>query len=174
MKIFTLQLLCDGNQLSSAFDLSSIGYFQRIHAKEMINFFANLLDEHTQRGQRQTIQYEDYFCHIDSRSDGLSVVAITDHEYPQRVIFGLLIKVQSTSNLYTMMNEYQDVSKVDRITYIQNQLGELRLELEITINNIMIRGSKLDELVEKSKKLSTHSKIFYKQSRRLNSCCNIS
>ncbi len=38
----------------------------------------------------------------------------------------------------------------------------------------LLEGEKnLDELVEKSKDFSTHAKIFYKQSKKTNKCCQI-
>jgi len=36
----------------------------------------------------------DYMCHVYVRSDSLAAVLISDHEYPQRVAFTLINKVQ--------------------------------------------------------------------------------
>ena len=36
---------------------------------------------------RQTIQHEEYNCHVYRRSDGLAVVVAADMEYPARVAF---------------------------------------------------------------------------------------
>ncbi len=43
-----------------------------------------------------------------------------------------------------------------------------------TIDAVLERGVKLDELVERSNDLSSQSKLFYKQARKTNSCCTIS
>jgi synaptobrevin homolog YKT6 len=43
-----------------------------------------------------------------------------------------------------------------------------------TIDAVLERGVKLDDLVERSDDLSKQSKLFYKQARKTNSCCVIS
>lgn len=40
-----------------------------------------------------------------------------------------------------------------------------------TIDNVLERGEKLDDLVSKSQDLSSQSKVFYKQAKKTNSCC---
>lgn len=40
-----------------------------------------------------------------------------------------------------------------------------------TIENVLERGEKLDDLVSKSQDLSMQSKVFYKQAKKTNSCC---
>lgn len=41
-----------------------------------------------------------------------------------------------------------------------------------TIEAVLERGEKLDDLVSKSEGLSIQSKAFYKTARKTNSCCN--
>jgi synaptobrevin family protein YKT6 len=36
---------------------------------------------------------------------------------------------------------------------------------------VLIRGEKIDALLEKSQNLSDEAKVFYKKSKKLNSCC---
>lgn len=43
-----------------------------------------------------------------------------------------------------------------------------------TIDAVLERGVKLDDLVERSDDLSKASKMFYKQAKKTNSCCLIS
>lgn len=40
-----------------------------------------------------------------------------------------------------------------------------------TMESMLDRGEKLDELVAKSEGLSSQSKMFYKQAKKQNSCC---
>lgn len=42
-----------------------------------------------------------------------------------------------------------------------------------TIDAVLERGVKLDDLVERSDDLSKASKMFYKQAKKTNSCCVI-
>ena len=43
-----------------------------------------------------------------------------------------------------------------------------------TIEAVLERGEKLDDLVDKSEALSMQSKAFYKTARKTNSCCGTS
>ena len=42
-----------------------------------------------------------------------------------------------------------------------------------TIDGVLERGVKLDQLVDKSNDLSNQSKMFYKQAKKTNACCVI-
>jgi len=45
--------------------------------------------------------------------------------------------------------------------------------LHKTIESMLERGEKLDNLVDKSQDLSMASQMFYKQARKTNSCCKL-
>ena len=59
----------------------------------MINFFSRTFIKRTELGQRQSIQHEEYNCHVYVRRDGLSGIVVCDQEYPPRVAFALLNKL---------------------------------------------------------------------------------
>ena len=59
----------------------------------------------------------------------------------------------------------------DKISAIQKELNETTAVLSKTIDNVLERGEKLDDLVSKSQDLSSQSKVFYKQAKKTNSCC---
>ncbi|TDH72026.1 hypothetical protein CCR75_004463 [Bremia lactucae] len=198
MKIVAIELLRqddkDQNQdptiLSASFEVSSFGYFQRSGVREMINFFSRTFIKRTKAGQRQSVQHEEYNCHVYVRQDKLAGIVVCDQEYPPRVAFALLNKLldeydKSTSGgwktqsgspkefppLTAALAEYQDPSKADKISAIQKELNETTAVLSKTIDNVLERGEKLDDLVSKSQDLSSQSKVFYKQAKKTNSCC---
>uniref|UniRef100_M4BBG6 V-SNARE coiled-coil homology domain-containing protein n=1 Tax=Hyaloperonospora arabidopsidis (strain Emoy2) TaxID=559515 RepID=M4BBG6_HYAAE len=148
MKIVAIELLRQDGQgqdpqiLSAVFEVSSFGYFQRSGVREMINFFSRTFIKRTDAGQRQSIQHEEYNCHV--------------HEF---------------GPLTMALAEYQDPSKADKISAIQKELNETTAVLSKTIDNVLERGEKLDDLVSKSQDLSSQSKVFYKQAKKTNSCC---
>ena len=126
------------------------------------------------------------------RSDGLCGTVTCDSEYPPRVAFSLLTKlledfsVQIPSWRTEKKNEsivwppledavqrYQNPSNADPIMRIQKNLYETRDVLHNTIETVLQRGEKLEDLVERSGELSAQSKLFYKQAKRANSCCVI-
>ncbi len=69
--------------------------------------------------------------------------------------------------------KYQEPTNVDKILKLDKQLNETKEVLYQTIDKVLARGEKLDELVAKSDGLSAQSKLFYKQAKKTNSCCII-
>ena len=45
--------------------------------------------------------------------------------------------------------------------------------LHNTIESVLKRGEKLEDLVERSGELSSQSKLFYKQAKKANGCCAV-
>ncbi|KAL7550207.1 hypothetical protein ACHAWF_015578 [Thalassiosira exigua] len=201
MKVIGITILRTGASLpdpvplSMACDLSSYGFFQRQGVKEMLTFFSKTFTKRTDPGQRQSITHESYVVHCYVRSDGLAGSVTTDQEYPARVAFVLLTQlldefaaaagdawktmescVESTPfpQLEEYLAKYQDPASADKVTKIQNDLDETTNILHKTIDSVLERGVKLDNLVEKSDDLSRQSKMFYKQAKKTNSCCVIS
>eukprot|EP01038_Epipyxis_sp_PR26KG_P012780 gene12780-17136_t len=178
--------------LIQACELSSFGFFQRGTVKEMVTFFNKTIAKRTPLGQRQSVQNEEYFVHVYMRADGLCGCITCDAEYPPRVAFSLLTKLLEDFNAYypkwsqEVRNEaitwpqldndilrYQDPANADQIMRIQRNLDETRDVLHNTIDSVLQRGEKLEDLVERSGELSTQSKLFYKQAKRANSCCAV-
>jgi len=175
--------------LSQAQDVNSFGYFQRSGVREMITFFSKTFVKRTKPGQRQSIQHEGHNCHVYSRKDGLGGIVVADHEYPPRVAFALLTKLMDNFTkenktwktqtgspkdwppIGRALTEYQDPSKADKISAIQKELDQTTQILTKTVENVLERGEKLDDLVNKSSDLSSQSKVFYKQAKKTNSCC---
>lgn len=126
------------------------------------------------------------------RADGLCGSVTCDAEYPPRVAFSLLTKIledfeaqipkwrKETNNeviTWSYLDEavikYQDPGNADQIVRIQRNLDETREVLHNTIDSVLQRGEKLEDLVEKSGELSATSKLFYKQAKKANSCCAV-
>ncbi|TYZ57073.1 hypothetical protein PybrP1_003555, partial [[Pythium] brassicae (nom. inval.)] len=196
MKIVSIQLLRQAENggepviLSATYEVSSFGYFQRSGIREMINFFSKTFIKRTGLGVRQSVQHEEYMCHVFVRRDGIAGIVVADQEYPPRVAFALLNKLLDEfekdqhgawkshngpplewAPLSTAIAEYQDPTKADKISAIQRELDDTTAVLSKTIENVLERGEKLDDLVSKSQDLSTQSKVFYKQAKKTNSCC---
>ncbi|GFT53572.1 synaptobrevin homolog YKT6 [Nephila pilipes] len=133
-----------------------------------------------------------YMCHVYVRADGLAATLISDHEYPHRVAHTLLNKIleefsntfprfSSTSEpnsivfpaLEQYLINYQDPRQADSLTKIQDELDETTIILHNTVQAVLERGEKLDDLVVKSEQLSMQSKTFYKTARKTNACCVI-
>ena len=71
------------------------------------------------------------------------------------------------------LGKFQDPAAADKLLKIQRELDETKIVLHKTIDSVLARGEKLDNLVEKSSDLSMASQMFYKQARKSNSCCGM-
>jgi len=182
------------SELSTASDLSSFSFYQRPSIKEFLGFFTKTVVERTNPGTRQSVQENSYVAHIYNRGmpDQLAGVVITDQEYPVRPAFSLLTKILeefSTSvpkssyatpssisfpQLQTYLSKYQDPKQADTIMRVQQELDETKIILHKTIESVLERGEKLDNLVDRSTALSAQSKMFYKTAKKQNDCCWIS
>lgn len=161
--------------------------------KEFLVFTTRTVSRKTSVGQRQTVQQDEYFCHAYNR-DGLVGIAFADREYPVRAGFSVVNKVlddfesrhggdrwrgarsdtftEEDPELQSALQRYQDPLQADKLTKIQQDLDETKIILHQTIESVLDRGEKLDNLVDKSNDLSIASQMFYKQARKTNSCCN--
>lgn len=177
--------------LKSANDLSSFGFFQRNSVQEFMKFTSQILVERTPAPTRTSVREQEYMCHVYVRSDKLAATIISDHEYPHRVAHTLLNKVLENfasqvpaasweteiensvafSGLEGYLTKYQNPVEADAMTKIQADLDETKIILHNTIEAVLERGEKLDDLVAKSEDLSSQSKAFYKTARKANSCC---
>ena len=146
--------------------------------------------EGTKAGMRQTIEEKGQKFHVYARTEGVAGVIIADGDYPQRVAFGLLNKVldefltKHTRSKWAMgtpkmpmpeldsyISKYQDPKQADTIMRVQNELDETKIVLHKTIDSVLQRGEKLDDLVARSDQLSMQSKMFARQAKATNSCC---
>ncbi|XP_062272718.1 synaptobrevin homolog YKT6 [Scomber scombrus] len=197
MKLYSLSVIYKGttkaNLLKAASDLSSFSFFQRSSVQEFMTFTSALIVERTSHGTRASVKEQEYLCHVYVRNDNLSAVVIADTEYPQRVSFTLLDKVleefsrqvdsidwpsgnPDTINYKSLdihLAKYQNPREADAMTKVQAELDETKIILHNTMESLLERGEKLDDLVAKSEHLGNQSKAFYKTARKQNSCCEI-
>ncbi|KAH9975287.1 snare protein YKT6 [Lactifluus volemus] len=198
MKIYSLAVILappsgPSATLSYASDLSSFSFYQRGSVAEFMTFFTKTVVERTPQGARQSVQENNYTAHVYNRggAEQLAAVIITDQEYPVRPAFSLLSKLlddfatkvpqSSFSNpssisfpeINNYLQKYQDPRHADNIMRVQQELDETKIILHKTIESVLQRGEKLDNLVERSTALSAQSKMFYKTAKKQNSCCSV-
>jgi len=170
-------------------ELSAYSRFTRTNYGEFMTLFAKTVAERTRPGQRQDVEEQDYTFHAYGRTEGVCGIIISDHQYPALVAHQLLSKVmdeflsshprsawannqpQSFPELKEYLAKYQDPHQADSIMKIQRELDETKIVLHKTIESVLQRGEKIDDLVAKSDGLSSQSKMFYQQAKKQNSCC---
>ncbi|ODN01683.1 Synaptobrevin YKT6 [Orchesella cincta] len=176
--------------LKGSYDLASFGFFQRASVKEFMSFSSLTIVERTSPATRQSVKEQEFFCHVYVRVDGLSTVLVSDIDYPSRVAHTLMTKVlddfsskfewrsvgpealDAYRDLDQTLQRYQNPREADALTRIQTELDETKIIMHNTIEAVLERGEKLDDLVAKSDNLSAQSKMFYKTAKKTNSCCN--
>ncbi|KAG9206983.1 hypothetical protein B5807_00571 [Epicoccum nigrum] len=180
-------------ELTHESDLSSYGRFTRGSIAEFLTFFAGEVAQRTRPGQRQDVEEKEYTFHAYGRTEGVCGIVITDDEYPTMVAHRVLSKIVdefvskyprtaytsftkgqtqlSFPELKQYITQYQDPAQADSIVKIQKELDETKIVLHKTIESVLERGEKIDNLVAKSDGLSAQSKMFYTQAKKQNSCC---
>ncbi|KAF9697319.1 hypothetical protein EKO04_004961 [Ascochyta lentis] len=160
---------------------------------QALTFFAGEVAQRTRPGQRQDVEEKEYTFHAYGRTEGVCGIVITDDEYPTIVAHRVLSKIVdefvtkyprtayanfakgspqlSFPELKQYITQYQDPAQADSIVKIQKELDETKIVLHKTIESVLERGEKIDNLVAKSDGLSAQSKMFYTQAKKQNSCC---
>jgi len=179
--------------LSSAFELSSFGYFQRGSVKEVATFVSREVVSRATEGQRQSVTHQEYVFHAYVSHYRVACAVISDAEYPSRVAFSLITSTLedfmklygSTINNITsdtelsadflspLLLKFQNPAEADSVMKIQKDLDDTKEVLVKSIDQLLIRGEKLENLAAKSNDLSFQSKAFLSQSEKLNSCCTL-
>jgi len=181
--------------ISSAFELSFVSIFQRGTLKEFLNFHSRLVIGRLQPEQNLEVQLEKGICYAVTNSDKFGATLICDEEYPKRVAIDLLLKLLEKVMTFIYQNKIdvskfnkdtnikfneldktiqdaQNPEKIDNIVKIKSQLNEVQDIMKKNLDELLKREENLDNLMAKSKDLSSTSVNFYKQAKKTNSCCN--
>jgi len=70
-----------------------------------------------------------------------------------------------------LLAKWQNPRDADAMTRVQEEVEETKIILHNTIQSVLERGEKLDDLVQKSEGLSAQSKMFYTSAKKMNKCC---
>ena len=178
--------------LDAAYNLSDYSFFQKGGIKEFLGFAARTVMRRIGPGIN-AVDYEGNLVYCFVQQDGLGAIAMTGKAYPARVAVTMLKELLAAfraahaatwraavadgackfARLEEVLREYEDPTKVDKIMKLNVQLAETKEMLHKTIDKVLERGEKLDDLVEKSSALSQQSKLFYKTAKKTNTCCSI-
>lgn len=167
MKIYAIAILSEFAIIKDVYDLSEFEWFKRNHIKEIIQLLMTTVATRNNDDSNIQVQHEGYKIYMYN-----NIIAVTDDEYPTRVVLKLLNNV-TLKNLNEMIQQYQDPYKIDKLIALEKDLDENKVILVKTISSLLERGEKIDDLVTKSEILSKQSKLFYKYTKKSNSCCVI-
>jgi len=133
--------------------------------------------------------------YVDISKNGLSVVIIADEEYPSKVIMQICREMQALffqkhteeelkaigkdidwpmPELNDKIKKYQDPKEADKLLKLQSNLEEVTTIMNRNLDDLLKRGESLDELMRKSKDVSSVSYNFYKKAKESNKkCCSL-
>jgi len=179
-------------------DVSDWSYFTRDGIKQFMVFTSRTVFNQV-HNLKATVKEKEYFCHCIKAKDGFGAVLIADAEYKNSLAFILIsdllnkfrrkfsaradFKARCTKDhgfdadfpeLAKLLVDAQDPMKVDKVAKIQATLDQTKAVMYDTIDSLLDRGVKLDDLVEKSDDLTDRSKKFYEAAKSTNSCCIMS
>lgn len=179
-------------KLAESVDLSDLAFFKRGTAKELMTFFGRQVVQRAANNVRLSITKDEHVAHLYVADDGLSCVVLTDKEYPVRVAFDVLRQsialfnasrmterwrelytdtVMCVTGLDSLLRQYQQPQEIDKILKIQQDVDEVKDIMIKNLGDMLRRGEKIEDIVAKSNELSTQSKTFVKESKKLNGCC---
>tara|TARA_B100001559_G_scaffold252487_1_gene216228 strand:+ start:1117 stop:1650 length:534 start_codon:yes stop_codon:yes gene_type:complete len=176
MKIIAVYIVdCQHQEFITKNNLSFVSFLNRTTVKELMDAYVLHIISKMQQPERKIFEHESYIFSCQ-RIEHRGCVIITDKEYPSRVSFNILNNMfqdSSLKHLQTIVDQYQDPRCIDKLTSIQSQLDETLVIMHENISLVLERGQNIDDLVQKSERLSRQSKMFYKVARQHNRCCTI-
>merc|ERR1712032_950598 len=158
----------DPHMCGLASDLTQFGYFERPVVRDMLNFVSRTIVKRTEPGQRQTVEHQEYLCHVFNK-----VLDDYVEKFGQNWRNHTADTNEGNPILEAALREYQDPSKADNLLRVQKELDETKIVLHKTIDSVLARGEKLDNLVAKSSDLSMASQMFYRTAKKQNQCCKM-
>lgn len=187
--------------LNGVYNLDDINYFARSSTKELCEFMCLSCvkkhydtDDYNDKNRYFMYEHENRFCLGLIEHDKIYTTLI-DNEYPKRIAYNFLDKIaelfreelygcrdddvvltderdnMKCNNVKQIMDTYQNPVNVDKLYNAQVLINDTKDILHTTVESLLNRGEKLDDLLEKSTMLSSQSKQFYKTAKRHNQCC---
>ncbi|KAL2671360.1 hypothetical protein Neosp_013943 [[Neocosmospora] mangrovei] len=150
-------------ELVSEKELSAYSRFTKNSYGELMTLFAKTVAERTRPGQRLDVEEHDLVSHAYGRSEGICGIVdefLSKHPQPTWAIGEPTL---AFPELKDYLSKYQDPQQADSILKIQKELDETKIVLHKTIESVLQRGEKIDDLVAKSDGLSAQSKMFHQR-----------
>ena len=140
---------------------------------------------------KESSQLNDYVCFADIRPEGICISFVTHKEYPTRIALQLSSKiyeewkklgvnmgeVKESYKLYNfpsasnIIQDFDNPQNKDKIMKIQILVEETKKVITKNIVDLLARGEKIETLVARSEELSSITKTFFTDAKKLNKCC---
>ena len=107
--------------------------------------------------------------------DNLVYIALTDKDYPTSVTLQFFQDLyKNDMSLYNeIWKKYQNPNNVNSIAKIKSEVDNTKKIMLDSIDKLLERGDKINDLIEKTDQLEFNSQAFRMNAQKLNSCCTI-
>lgn len=173
MKIVSVFLYNEGPDYRYVENLDFVPFFNRHSVKELMH---ELVREavYSVDDMRKIFEHPPWQIIVYNTGERRFAM-VTDNEYPVSVAFEILAKLDiEPLLLYKILEDCQDPRTISPLFRLRQQLDETLVIMHENVDKILERGEDIAQLVDKSERLSSNSKLFYKEARRHNRCCVIS
>ena len=185
---YSVRLFRGEHLLAQAEDLSPLPWVTRLTASpsELLQFASRTLAARTAPGQRHGAREQGFVAWACCDAAGLCGVAVVDAACDARLAFAALDRAMRAFALdHWAWSTYDAADPVvqldmpaleeDPLARVQTGLRSVEATLHDSVERLLLRGERVEELAEKSRDLSASSRRFAQSSRRLNSwCCCVS
>lgn len=184
--------------LRSAYALDFVAYLKRRFVQQSLNFGARTTINKIHKGEMIRLELEeqpDAFIYAHINDKGIGTVIVCDKDYPESAALKILLELENRflaiyspelfgqyaedqemkfPEMDAMIKKYQDPKEADKLIKIEQDLGEIQTALHKTMNDLMDRGEKLDDLMKQSEDISGMAYTFYTKSKESNQkCCSL-
>jgi len=155
-------------------NLGSVNFFFRRNIREIIKFAADELRNEVTTIGVQRVQHDTVYCYCYRSSAQQISFVFTDAEIETKLGSCLVRAVDQYTNEDQMHQLIANPEKADKIASIQQELDETKAIAIRTMEQLLEREGKLNDLMDKTNKLSADTRKYMENAKRLNNrCCVI-
>lgn len=101
-------------------------------------------------------------------------IVITNQAYPSFTAKQLLYEMnQGKKPIEKLFSDYQVPANIDKIHQLKTELDDTKIIILKSLDDLIARGSDLDDLLERAKQLEYDSQILVDDTKKMNRCCVI-
>ena len=164
-----------------SYKLDDFNIFIRPNIREVINFIFHECQQRINLLEK----YKLYILNVDNLKDYRIAIYIDKnivmlightlflHEGKKNTIIGIIRNSIIIDNLDNYLLEINSNLKEDKFDKINEHINDAKDIMIENIEKIILREEKLQDLLEKTKNLSSTSKSFLKKAKNLNKCCTL-
>lgn len=177
MSLYSALVYNNKQLVSKNYNLEKFNFFFRSSIETAIEKIAvNIIDNLDENIPYKIIdEYEGHKLVIYCFKYIYTYIVICSLDYPTRTAYTLINSIKSSNAnkeiIKSLFLTYQDPVDADKIAKIKVELEETKIVLINSIEKLLERGDKLDNLVDRTEKLKADAETFVIKTDR--SCCTI-